>query len=184
MKTLFKNPVFVIIPLLLATIYLFPGAINDKILQSEISFYQWLYPAENLSNDIVVVTIGDEDVRVLGGWPISRDYYSYAIHALSQSGAKTIGLDLFFSGADQRYPRYDSTMADFISIAGNVVLPMFFTELQDSVSKNDMMSGIDPHFSLSLISQAAQRNGFSNLGSDPVIYKVPLVVSSKGNTYY
>jgi transcriptional regulator with GAF, ATPase, and Fis domain len=178
MKNLIKTPVLILIPIILATIYIIPGSLNDKILEAEISFYHWIKPAEKLSDEIVVVTIGDEDIRILEGWPISRDYYSYAIHALKQGGANAIGLDLFFSGPDKRYPRYDSTMADFISLAGNVVLPMFFSGLRDSVLDNELLFGQDPHYSLPVLSQAAAANGFSNFGPDPVLYSIPLVVNT------
>jgi transcriptional regulator with GAF, ATPase, and Fis domain len=178
MKKYFKIPVLILIPVVLATIYVFPGSINDKILESEISFYHWIKPAEKLSDKIVIITIGDDDIRVLEGWPISRDYYSYAIHALNQSGAKAIGLDLFFSGFDKRYPRNDSTMADFISLAGNVVLPMFYSGLRDTLLENELIFGDDPRYSLPIISQAAAANGFSNLGAKPVVYTIPLIVNS------
>ncbi len=143
--------------------------------------YQWILPAAPLSDDIVIITIGDEDVRLLDGWPISRDYYSYAIYAANLSGAKAIGLDIFFSGPDKRYPRYDSTMADFLTSSGNVVLPMFFSELKN---ENSEIVGIDPHNSISIISKSAAANGFSNLGSDAVIYQLPLSVNSSEGTQY
>jgi transcriptional regulator with GAF, ATPase, and Fis domain len=184
MKNLFKIPILLIIPFVLVILYSVPSSLNDKILQAEIFFYQLIKPAESLTEDIVIITIGDEDVKVLDGWPISRDYYSYAIHALQQSGAVAMGVDLFFSGPDKRYPRYDSTMADFMSLAGNVVLPMFFSKLQISNKKQDLMRGENAHYSLPLISQAAAANGFSNLGSVPVIYSVPIIVNtSEGDRY-
>jgi CHASE2 domain-containing sensor protein len=52
------------------------------------SYNQWVETAftdlqfqirgnRELSNKIVFVFIGPEDVHDLGGWPISRDYYGY-----------------------------------------------------------------------------------------------------------
>jgi len=184
MKNLFKSPILILIPLILAVLYLIPGSINNKILETEITFYQWIQTAEPLSDDIVVITIDDEDVGLLGGWPISRDYYSYAIHALHQGGSNVIGLDVFFSGQDKRYPRYDSTMAEFISSAGKVVLPMFFSELQKTNSEPVSLVGRNPHYSIPVIKQSAAALGFSNLGPDPVIFKIPLTVQSHNNIYY
>ena len=170
MKKLSKISFLLFLPFCIAFLYLLPGSFNELVLKAEISFYQWILPAEPLSDDIVIITIGDEDVRLLDGWPISRDYYSYAIYAANLSGAKAIGLDIFFSGPDKRYPRYDSTMADFLASSGNVVLPMFFSELKYEKAK---MISIDPHYSIPIISLAAATNGFSNLGSDAVIYQLP-----------
>jgi transcriptional regulator with GAF, ATPase, and Fis domain len=184
MKNLFRKPILLLFPLTLAILYLIPGSLNERILRTEISFYHWIKPAESLSDDIVIITIGDKDVQVLEGWPITRDYYSYLIHALNQSGAKTIGLDVFFSGPDKSYPLYDSIMADFISTAGNVVLPMFFNELQETDSGTIQTFGKNAHYSVPNISQSAAANGFSNIGPDAVIYKIPLMVNTAQGRHY
>ena len=155
LKNLFKTPILILIPFILAILYLISGSLNNKILETEISFYQWIQPSQPFSDEIVVITIDDEDVRLLGGWPITRDYYSYAIHALNQGGAKVIGLDIFFSGSDKRYPRYDSTMAEFISSAGTVVLPMFFSDLQETDSGPVSLAGKNPHYSIPAINNSA-----------------------------
>jgi transcriptional regulator with GAF, ATPase, and Fis domain/CHASE2 domain-containing sensor protein len=184
LKNSFKTPILILLPLVLVILYLIPGSLNNKILEAEISFYQWIQPSQPLSEDIVVITINDEDVELLGGWPITRDYYSYAIHALNQSGAKVIGLDVFFSGPDKRYPRYDSTMADFISSAGNVVLPMYFSEIRAADSGFIPLVGEEQHYSIPIIGHSAVANGFSNLGPDPVIYRLPLWVNSPEAIHY
>jgi len=176
-KNFLKIKFIVVIPFLLAILSVVPGSLNQIILNGEIFFFQWLTRAEKLSRQIVVIAIGDDDVRRLDGWPITRDYYSYAVYALQECGAGAIGLDVFFSGPDKRYPRYDSTMADFLVSAGNVVLPMFFSDLNDQQFERSGVKGIQPNFSIPVINGAAIASGFSNLGRDPVIYKVPLVVN-------
>ena len=67
LKNSFKTPILILIPLLLAILYLIPGSLNERVLRSEINFYQWVKASEFDSSDIVIITIGDEDVRVLGG---------------------------------------------------------------------------------------------------------------------
>ncbi|TDI93483.1 MAG: hypothetical protein E2O77_02780 [Caldithrix sp.] len=42
----------------------------------------------DLSDDILLVYLGAEDIKALGGWPITRDYYGYITHALTQFGAE------------------------------------------------------------------------------------------------
>ncbi|TDJ02863.1 MAG: hypothetical protein E2O76_01985 [Caldithrix sp.] len=37
----------------------------------------------DLSDDILLVYLGAEDIKALGGWPITRDYYGYITHALT-----------------------------------------------------------------------------------------------------
>ena len=66
-----QKHVLILIPLILATLFILPGSVNDSILESEISLYHWVKPSHSLSDEILIITIGDEDIRLLGGWPIS-----------------------------------------------------------------------------------------------------------------
>ena len=82
--------------------------------------------SREINDNIYVVYLGDEDLQTLGEWPVTRDYYSYLIHILKTRGAKTIGIDILFAYPDKRHPEFDNTLANFLSSAGNVCLPMTF----------------------------------------------------------
>ena len=135
-----------------------------------------------VSQNFVFVFIGDEDVKTMNGWPITRDYYSYLIHILNQSGTKTIGIDVLFSKPDVRHPEYDRILEQFLTTAANVCLPYTFSTLSSTENDNDenhpsLMTGIDPTFPWTALSRSSAGVGFSNFGRVPIIRKVPLVVS-------
>ncbi|MFC2088568.1 sigma 54-interacting transcriptional regulator, partial [Calditrichota bacterium] len=133
-------------------------------------------------DDIFLLYLGDEDIKALNNsqWPISRDYYSYVVHLLNKAGAKAIGIDLLFSGPDQSHPEYDQTLADFFKAAGNVCLPMKFSELANGQDdKNSLMTGINPTYPLQLLEESIQGVGFSNFGKTARINKVPIIVNYK-----
>ncbi|MCG8605497.1 CHASE2 domain-containing protein, partial [bacterium] len=137
----------------------------------------------SLSDDIVFVFIGPEDVEALGGWPITRDYYGYVTHVLRSRGAKAIGLYFIFNAEDTRYPEYDQMLSDLARTSGKVILPFAFAHLTER-AKNATLTenwkfGQDPIYPIPLFRNAAVALGFSNLGGQIVHDQVPIVVESE-----
>ena len=87
-----------IIFLVLCLLYSLPLRLNNEIADIEAGILYKIRGSRSISENIFVVYIGDEDVSGLHGWPFTRDYFSYAIHALKNSGARTIAVDILFSG--------------------------------------------------------------------------------------
>lgn len=142
-----------------------------------------------LSDKIVLVYLGPEDIQALGGWPITRDYYGYLMHGLSRAHAKVIGFDILFDRADRHYPEFDAILADFFKSAGNVCLPAAFAELtdlppSDSKTPQKIMSGLDPLFPTTALRANAAGLGFSNFGNDAVIRTAPLVLRHNDSLSY
>src|SRR5512146_1097353 len=53
------------------------------------------------SSDIVIVEISEESFKSLPAkWPWPRSYYAHLVRNLHAAGAKAVGLDLIFGGAD------------------------------------------------------------------------------------
>ena len=121
----------------------------------------------DLSDDILFVFIGAEDARELGGWPITRDYYSYLTHVLNDRGAKVIGLYLIFNTPDTRFPEYDQIFADLVEASRNVCLPFAFSEVIWPEGESDpihRLEGHDPVYPIAALRNNAARLGYSNLG--------------------
>ena len=118
-----------------------------------------------LSPKILLVVVDESDIRALGGWPITRDYYGYLIHILTQRNARVIGLDVLLDSPNRSYPEHDRMLAEFIQTSGRVVLP---NVLDPSGASNQ----VNP---LPVFAQGAARVGFSNLGDEAVIRRLPLV---------
>lgn len=136
-----------------------------------------------LSDQIVFVYLGAEDIRALGGWPITRDYYGYMIYVLQKMGAKVVALDILFEKPAQPYREYDEMLGNLFLLAGNVCLPMTFSEIsadgKDSKhGGGDFPLGKNPVFPLPPLRENSAGIGFSNLGEAGVIRKVPLVASN------
>ena len=162
------------------------------------SYNQWVETAftdlqfqirgnRELSNKIVFVFIGPEDVHDLGGWPISRDYYGYTTYILKTAGARIIGFDMLFEKPDPLYPEFDKMMADFMESAGNVCLPMAFGEMKESSSNNkdvNFFTGYQPVYPMDQIRNVVAGIGFSNFGNNPDLLTVPLVVQQDDLYYY
>ncbi|KAA3611167.1 MAG: CHASE2 domain-containing protein [Calditrichaeota bacterium] len=134
----------------------------------------------------VVVYIGDEDLEALGGWPLTRDYYSYLVHILKSSNAKVIAIDLLFGKADNRHPEFDQTFSTFLQSSGNVCLPMVFSELlpQEAHSENLFYIGENPTYPIKQFRENAAAVGFSNFAKSGNVLKVPLKALNGDETYY
>ncbi len=137
----------------------------------------------SITDDIAIVFIGDEDVKAIGRWPITRDYYGYFIHVAHTSGAKIIAIDVLFAHANEDHPEYDLALAEFIKLSGNVCLPMIFSELALSGNENiqdscNLYFGLNPINTYEELKKSVIGTGFSNLSTAGVIRKTPMIVNS------
>ncbi|MCX5665525.1 MAG: CHASE2 domain-containing protein, partial [Candidatus Omnitrophica bacterium] len=56
-----------------------------------------LRPTPATTDKIALIEIGNDTLKSLGQWPISRNYHALLIKALSEAGAKSIVFDIFFA---------------------------------------------------------------------------------------
>jgi len=165
---------------LLAILTSLPLELNEALENTFLNLQFKLRGERDLSDDILLVYLGAEDIKALGGWPITRDYYGYITHALTQFGAKVIGFNLLFDSPDPRFPEYDQILADFFETSGNVCLPLAFHELTER--SNGFISGEDPIYPIKALRDKAAATGFSNLGKSIMVYKVPIWAINKEDT--
>ena len=173
-KTILQTTLITIFSLL--TIFPFPW--NDSVNDSIIDLQFKIRGSRQMSEDLVVVFIGDEDLKSLGSHPISRDYYSYAIHILKSKGAKVIALDILFAQKDKYHPEFDQTLVDFAKNSGIVCLPMVFSEL---IPTNGFYQGINPIYPMTELKNSAAGIGFSNFAKIENVRSVPLFVFSQND---
>jgi len=113
-----------------------------RIFQNyELIFYDLrlqLRPLQKVSEDIAIIEIGDETLRLLGQWPLPRDFHASLVDILSEVGAKSIIIDFIFSEQiynDESLTSYDKFLAESDKLlaesferAHNVYLPMAFED--------------------------------------------------------
>ena len=75
---------------------------------------------------IALVGVDDATVRGYGAWPIPRDAYALLLNALSQGGARAIGVDLQFPEDANQDPRWNQLLAQVTGARENVVQPVWF----------------------------------------------------------
>ncbi len=77
------------------------GKVNETALTLENQFYDarstFLYKHKKKSPNIIVLTIDDHSLKLLGRWPLSRSVWSQVIDKLHLLGAKTIAFDIIFA---------------------------------------------------------------------------------------
>jgi len=109
-----------------------------------------------LDDKYLVVYIDEEDIHNMGGWPISRDYYGYMSHALTEMNARLIAFDILFSESTDQTAEFDAELCKFVAAGNRTVLPMLFRSFS-------LYSSVDPIFPFDSLRQSAKSIGFSNL---------------------
>jgi len=79
-------------------------------------------------DDILIVTIDDASIEVLGRWPWSRAVHAALLERLR--GARAVGLDIVFAEADAHRAENDRILAEAIRRHGRVVLPVVLNNLE------------------------------------------------------
>ncbi len=79
--------------------------------------------------EAVIIFIEDRDIKAIGYWPWTRDYYATIIQVLKESGVKAVGFDILFLDPSE-HPEYDNFLIQATKNAGNVYHTGFF-ELSD-----------------------------------------------------
>ncbi|MDZ7267255.1 MAG: CHASE2 domain-containing protein [candidate division KSB1 bacterium] len=180
------HPVFAlsVIVMCYSALALFPLSWREKAEEAVVDLQFRLRGNRPLSDKIVLVYLGAEELQALGGWPLTRDYYGHLLHGLHRARAQVVGLDLLFDRAERHHPDRDSLLAGFLRSAGNVCLPLAFAELTPADSTTPVRPGLPPRLArghapllpLPAFRQNAAALGFSNLDDDAVIRKTPLVL--------
>lgn len=184
-KSLFSNDglsasrlplAFVGILLILGLLATLPLSFNQTLEDALVDVQFKLRGERILAEQFAVVFIGAEDIRALGGWPLTRDYYGYLMHILTARGAKVIGLDLLLDAPQWRYPEYDSVLADFFAQFENDCLPLTFAELAPTTR---LFHGELPTQSWKQFRKHLGGEGFSNFEREPSALRVPIVAAHK-----
>ena len=168
-QTLLRQPrVVAALAVLAATAILFIPAVRSTLLKADGDLLLGLRPQRGLSDRYVLISIGQEDIQALGGWPLSRDYYGYLIHGLTRMGARVVAMDLLLDSASPAHPERDRLLAEFMETAPPVVLPFVYGKL-------DREGAGDPIWPLPVFGRFSSQ-GFSNLDEGSRARALPLAV--------
>jgi adenylate cyclase len=114
-----------------------------------------LYKEKSPLKNIVIVAIDDTSLQDIGRWPWPREKFVELIPKLA--GSEVIGIDVaFFEDYDKIV---DEQLGDAVAKAGNVVLPVEYTEFKDGKGTK-LLKTIEP------IANGALLLGFVNVFSD------------------
>jgi adenylate cyclase len=129
---------------------------------------------------VAIIAIDDAAMARLGRWPWPRSVHAQLIDLISQAKPLAIGYDVNFPETSDQ--ENDKALADSLRQAGNVVLPIELTLVnQKSKLFYDPARVLTP---IPLIATAAGRLGHTNTpqDADGVVRRVPLSVTSADGT--
>ncbi|MBN2104392.1 sigma 54-interacting transcriptional regulator [bacterium] len=164
-----ERPIIIrIIILQLIVLFLSIFAVNcNFIYDTDSDLLLRIRGPRSASSKICFIYLDESDIEALGGWPITRDYYSYAIHILTEKNAKVIGLDFLLNTPNRQYPEYDRMLAGFIKTSHRVVLPCVL-----NTTEPDIISIVAP---IPELIRNTRATGFSNLSDGSIQRRIPIV---------
>ncbi|MCK5146062.1 sigma 54-interacting transcriptional regulator [bacterium] len=128
-----------------------------------------------MSPDFLMISIGEEDIQTLGGWPLSRDYYGLLLHGLTSMGADVVAIDLLLDSPSAAHPERDRQLAEFMETGPPVVLSMVFSKFSTGVAEIPVMP-LD-------IFRNVSSQGFSNFHEAGKLRRAPVSTSAEDSTY-
>jgi len=139
-----------------------------------------LRPQPATTDKVILIEIGDDTVKNLGQWPISRSYHAILVKALSEAGARSIVFDLFFSEPGE----YDDDLEDAIKGAGNVYLP-FVLDVEENKKEHCVTAKGYVARNLERFSLAAKGEGHINIlpDIDGKFRRIPPLIGWEGKWY-
>ncbi len=150
----------------------------DEFENSAIDFRLKLRPHQDVSDDIVIIEIGDDSIEKLGKWPFPRNYHALLTNALKHSGVKTIVFDIFFSEGKKE----DEEFARAIREAGNVYMPHVFELDRENPDRSRLCATGFAARLIEVYKKPAKGVGFINVVPeiDGKIRRVPPFVEYEG----
>jgi transcriptional regulator with GAF, ATPase, and Fis domain/CHASE2 domain-containing sensor protein len=160
--------VFLIVLIIFCLLLSIPLCTPLFIQDGEADLLVRLRGARTTDSCLFFIYLDESDIQAMGGWPITRDYYSYMIHILTEKNAEAIALDILLDTPNRQYPEFDRMLAEFLESSGRVVLPNVIQTLENR-------NGFEELNPLPEFVRNAAAIGFSNLGESPVLRRIPIV---------
>ena len=153
----------------------------DEFEYSTLDFRYLIRPDQPVSDDIVIVEIGDDSIEKLGKWPFPREDHAFIIRALNSAGARTIIFDIFFSEEKEG----DDDFAAAVKEAGNVYMPYIFELDRTRASRDRVKADGFAAPLIDVLEDAAKGTGFINVEPDPdgKVRHIPPVIFYEGKFY-
>ncbi len=120
-KLLFRKLSAEIVWILTITILLFFPELTAQITFFIERGYTYIFPDKEPSEEVVLITISEEDILSLGGWPLKRSYYASLINNLRKFEPSKIGIEIVLASSPTQ-KIYDNLLLNEIIRSGNVVL--------------------------------------------------------------
>jgi CHASE2 domain-containing sensor protein len=175
--------VYCILGIFLAVLLLFfsYSRVFDEFEYSMLDFRYRMRPVQSVSEDIVIIEIGDDSIEKLGKWPFPRKYHALLVKALDAAGARTIIFDIFFSEAKEG----DEQFAEAVKDSGNVYIPYVFN--LDFSNPDTTRVHADEYVAplIGMLKRETKGTGFVNVepDNDGKVRRVPAFIEYERKVY-
>jgi len=176
--------IFFIIPFLISSLFFLIFHI-ENLKKFELTIYDWkmkFIKKKKPSGNISIIFVGDETLKLLKRWPLSRDWYGEITNVLKEWGAKVIVYDILFPEPSENKEE-DLFFSKSLKNAGNVLLPYVFNI---SSEKGNFIKGREKILlPIPLLEKNIKETGFINCPPDidGIKRRYPLFIEYMGKLY-
>jgi serine/threonine-protein kinase len=200
---------YVLITILVISLYVGKyGFLENLAVQMQDGMFKLRGRMDAPPANVVIVGIDDRSVDHVGKWPWQRDLLAGLVFAVSRGSPRVIGLDVFLpEQIDEDTSGRTDILAHEISVAGNVILPIYFSysdvgilpvPAPDRILKSAFGEGGNLNNTASSVMRAkhmyhpsqalvevAHRFGHINIDNDAdgLVRREPLLVRYDGSAY-
>jgi DNA-binding NtrC family response regulator/CHASE2 domain-containing sensor protein len=124
-KYIFKKE-FLISLLAAGFIYIMIPFFNNT--QKDLNY--WLmrrHVSNRFKSPIYIVYFDEDDIQLLGGWPLSRNIYGYLAEKLFSLGAEIVGFDIFWGDRADASDENDMFLASVLNKQNSIVGSFYFS---------------------------------------------------------
>jgi hypothetical protein len=106
----------------------------DKLVNKNVeASLKSFYINDKADTNIVLITIDENDIQKLGGWPLKRSYYALLFNKLNNLEVSAVGLEVFLSDLVSSQSIYSELLLDQVKTQNNIV----FGSIISSIKKED-----------------------------------------------
>jgi len=126
---------------------------------------------------LILVEVAEDSIQAVGRWPWDREWHATIVKALKDFGARAVAFDVLFS--EPAREQTDTLFAKMIEDAGNVYLPVAFSETEGDEGKGIVRS-------IPSISSGIAGEGHITItpDSDGILRRIKLRIRHEDKDYY
>ncbi|MFC1723983.1 sigma 54-interacting transcriptional regulator [candidate division KSB1 bacterium] len=143
-----KSAFVVIIIFVLSVVFNLNFGFLQKLELSSYDLKFLLRGEEELDDRIVVIYLDNEDIKSLGGWPLTKNYYALLVGELENLEPLSIGFSILLEKESFDFPEYDIFFVETIKQYDNIFSVFYFNDITHEKLEEPVINIVEPSLNI------------------------------------